>query len=49
MRRTYIGKHSEKLFAREVGIVKTLLAFDLLIGSGITHQNALLLCRQATT
>jgi len=43
----YIGEHVEKLLASKVGVVQTLLTFDLLVRSGIAHQNAELLCRQA--
>jgi len=37
----------QKLFTREVGVVETLLAFDLLIRSRVAHKNTVLLSRQA--
>jgi len=43
---TYVGEHVQKLLASKVGVVETLLAFDLLIRSRIAHQNTVLLGRQ---
>jgi len=43
---TYVREHVQKLLTSKVGVVETLLAFDLLIRSRIAHQNTLLLGRQ---
>ena len=43
---TYVREHVQKLLASKVGVVETLLAFDLLIRSRIAHQNTVPLGRQ---